>query len=666
MIGTRYGAHKANVIDLYETYKKKRGNLNDGINIKFLENQVNNLKHEKFLLAVAGEVKSGKSTFINALLGEELLPSDVLQSTNAVVEIFKSETSYLKVKFADKHEETLYDDPSTPDIVEAKEKLQEICQIHDNYRHIPTVLIDQFIIESNGQLGVDKNLVELLEQISGLRLDGMQSIIEQYIAERTTDKIPVQIEFGYPLKWSFNDLRIVDSPGVNAIGGVQDISFRFLEEANAILFVHPIKPIESESFMKFVGSVISNRSREMLFLVLTHAGLYSNDEVRRLHAEAWRLYQDIIPENRIIVVDSLLKLIHNDLANGVSVKEIRKSENKKKILASYREKAEDEGRELVDVVLEASRFEEMIKTIDEFSMKAPYLQLKEILEHIKKGYEEQEIQYSDKVNLLKEKKRNPQEFENEINRISKALEKYKLLKNRTVEDFKAKYTGRHSQWRKDINSMKVKYPELITGSKDIESTRKNFTDAINAVQEKMDEFSKKLTEKLLEKLEEIGKAFKEEYHISIPKVDLKALEEKAKKNAYKDEDIYEKRPVDFWDVITLGVARLFRNNKVKIGTKKVFDKEKYLDTYKTLCNKEFYKIVNSLPNKSKEVLENYLDLFSREVNSAIEERQKDLEEMEEKKQSNEEIIREIEELKVKKKEIRKEKLQCIEILEDLL
>jgi hypothetical protein len=66
--------------------------------------------------------------------------------------------------------------------------------------------------------------------------------------ETNKDKIPVEIEFGYPLKWEFDELRIVDSPGVNATGGVQDISFRFFEEANAILFVHPIKPIESESF----------------------------------------------------------------------------------------------------------------------------------------------------------------------------------------------------------------------------------------------------------------------------------------------------------------------------------------------------------------------------------------------------------------------------------
>lgn len=101
MLGNKYKAHKDNVIDLFERYKTKKGDINDGVDIKFLESRVESLKNGKFTLAVAGEVKAGKSTFINALLGAEILPSDVLHASSAIVEIFKSETSFLKVKFSD-------------------------------------------------------------------------------------------------------------------------------------------------------------------------------------------------------------------------------------------------------------------------------------------------------------------------------------------------------------------------------------------------------------------------------------------------------------------------------------------------------------------------------------------------------------------------------------
>ena len=48
-----------------------------------------NVAEEKFLLAIFGEVKAGKSTFINALLKEEILPSDVLQATSEIIEVQK-------------------------------------------------------------------------------------------------------------------------------------------------------------------------------------------------------------------------------------------------------------------------------------------------------------------------------------------------------------------------------------------------------------------------------------------------------------------------------------------------------------------------------------------------------------------------------------------------
>jgi len=661
MIGKEYKAHKDNVIDLFGRYNIKRGDFNDGIDIKFLEGRVESLKKGKFTLAVAGEVKAGKSTFINALLGAEALPSDVLQASSAIVEIFKSDKSLLKVKFADGTEEIVYDNLETPDTDESRERLHEICKIHDKYRRIPTTLIDDCIIKSNSLLDIDDAFIKQLERRSRLQLQGKQSVIEQYIMERTKDKIPVEIEFGYPLKWEFDELRIIDTPGVNAIGGIQDTSFHFFEEANAILFVHPIKPIESESFKKFVDSVISNRSKETLFLVLTHAGLYSNDEVDRLHAEAEQLYKNVIPANRILVVDSLLKLIHCDLENGLTVQEIRKSETKKKILSSYKEQADDEGKELKDVVLESSRFERMFATIDEFSMKAPNLQLQEILEQIKAGYEEQEIQYTNKAERLEKKKRNPQVFEEEISRIVGDLDEYRLLTKKTAEDLKSIYSGRHSSWQKDIDELKVKYPELITESDSIESARKHTFDAVNAVQERVNGFSRELTQRLGDALEETGKAFKEEHQISIPKVDLRALEDRAKKDAYTEKAQYETYYKRLW--YTLWIVR--QKHTRYLGTIIVFDDKKFLGEFKNGCNEEFYKIVNDLPNKSKEVLDLYLDLFSKEMDSAISDRQKDLEKEKKEKQSNEEMITEIKELGRKRNDIRPEKLRCVEVLEDI-
>ena len=48
---------------------------------KFERGKAGRVREDRFTIIVAGESKSGKSTFINAYLGIELLPMDVKQCT---------------------------------------------------------------------------------------------------------------------------------------------------------------------------------------------------------------------------------------------------------------------------------------------------------------------------------------------------------------------------------------------------------------------------------------------------------------------------------------------------------------------------------------------------------------------------------------------------------
>jgi len=660
MIGTRYKAHKSNVIDLFNRYKSKRGGLNDGVDLKFLESRVMALEEGKFTLAVAGEVKAGKSTFINALLGAEILPSDVLQATSAIVQIFKSNTPFLKVKFAGGNEELIYDDAETTERHRAVERLHKICKLDDRYRPIPVMLIDRYILDSDGDLAVDEEFIKKLGHPSGDDLSDKQDLIQQYISERPKDRIPVEIEFGYPLKWEFDELRIVDSPGVNAMGGVQDVSYRFLEEANAILFVHPIKPVESQSFRKFVTSVISNRSKETLFLILTHTGHHTDNDVERLHAEARRLYKDMIPEDRILAVDSLLKLIHCDLENGVSVEDIMKSDMKAILLPRYQYQAKDKGGELIDVVLEGSRFKNMITAIDKFSMNAPNLQLREIIEQIKRGYEDQETQYVEKAERLEKKKRNPQEYEEAIDLIIKALGGYRLYINNTTEDLKTKYRGRDSRWQKSLDDLKDRYNKCLNESESKEDIRKNTQDGWNDVQENFRNLSAELRQTLGDALEKSGKQFKANEGILVPRIDLHALEAEARitKKVPKYEIYYTRHWYTLW--------LIEKKHEKQAGWKIVEDEAKSLKAFKRHCIGVLNDTIHKVQATSKDLVDNYLRLFHKEMDAAIGARQEALRQEREAKDTNDELIDEIKKLGRKKKTIQPEKKRCVEVLGDIV
>lgn len=657
MLGKNYKRHKQNVLNIFEAYKVHRGSTNDGVDIEFLQNRIDSLAKNKFTLAVAGEVKAGKSTFLNALLREELLPADVLQATSAVIEIFKSDNKHLKVTYADGTVEEFAND--------CKEKLKEICSINDEYRHIPFTQINTYIQNHENLSFADLDLEEL-EKIPGiLGLNEKKPLIEKYIKETPKNKIPISISLGYPLEWNFEELRLVDSPGINATGGVENLSYEYFTKANAIIFVRRISAIESISFRDFVTKVIPDKNRKNIFLVLTNSGQSASKEVERLTIEAKRLYGEFIDEERIIAVDSILSLIHSELENGIPLQTIRKNEEKKRAVASYKEDAEEEGIELVDVLKNASGFQKMYAILEEYSSQAPTLQLKEILNSIDLGYRELEIIQAERIELLKNKKKAPQFFSEEIEKQTNKLEEYRSLLHQGENELTGKYIGVTSKYYVSLNDSASKYNAEIKKSNSLSFIRKTTSDALNSFEYILNTFSNDITSDLMSKMKAIALDFESKYNIHVPKIDLKAIEERSKQKAYRMEDIMEKRDVDVLDFFTFGIARIFRENEVKVGEEKVFDNDKHLQKIKHDISTKFQEIKDELRIKFKEIFGKYLGDYKTKFNDEINAQQKSLTELRDSKQSNEQIISDIDTIKKKISSMKPGLKSVEEILNDI-
>ena len=101
MMENKIGFHEYKIfvtelVNIYDSYLSVRGDYNDGINIVLLDKKVKNIVDNIFYVAIAGEVKAGKSTFINSLLREEILPADVLQATSSIIEVFYSKRPFFE------------------------------------------------------------------------------------------------------------------------------------------------------------------------------------------------------------------------------------------------------------------------------------------------------------------------------------------------------------------------------------------------------------------------------------------------------------------------------------------------------------------------------------------------------------------------------------------
>ena len=86
MITKNYKENKNDVLQIYKDFVDFNSQFNYSID-QSIENQATKIENEIFNLMVIGEAKSGKSTFINAYLGKEVLPMDVRQCTSSIIEI---------------------------------------------------------------------------------------------------------------------------------------------------------------------------------------------------------------------------------------------------------------------------------------------------------------------------------------------------------------------------------------------------------------------------------------------------------------------------------------------------------------------------------------------------------------------------------------------------
>lgn len=158
--------------------------------LRTLQDLQRDLANDFFTVVVLGEFKRGKSTFINALLGEDLLPTDVLPETATINAIMYNE----------------------------KPELQIVMQ------------------DGTVQQGTAE-----------------RSFLERYSARNQDEEVNQikYIKIGYPFKLLENRTVIVDTPGVSDLNEQRcEVTYRFIPKANTVLFLldanSPLKKTEKD------------------------------------------------------------------------------------------------------------------------------------------------------------------------------------------------------------------------------------------------------------------------------------------------------------------------------------------------------------------------------------------------------------------------------------
>lgn len=237
------------------------------------------LADERFNLVIIGEFSRGKSTFVNALLGKNILPASKEATTNIISKIVYGEQPKYVLFYKDG-------------------KKQEISK-------------EEFdLIKAQTEDKPDK--FSLLKGLVG-RLKHEESHVDFGNIDHA--------EISYPLSFCENQVDVVDTPGTNDLNvGRIEITYRYLRQAEAaILVLSATQPLTRTEKEFLVEQVVGNNIKD-IFIVINYKDQVIGEEERVIQHVLDNL-QDVQDfSQRIFIVSSKQALLYRRKQAGEVLK----------------------------------------------------------------------------------------------------------------------------------------------------------------------------------------------------------------------------------------------------------------------------------------------------------------------------------------------------------
>ena len=243
-----YSGFKQTVSDLTESLTQLKEYCDDiGLEntAKSIGETIEKTAKEHFEVAIVGEFKRGKSTLINALLGQEVLPADVLPATATLNRVTYSEEPYVMVEYKDGQEEK-----------------------------------------------VDIN--KLADYVTKL----------SYESEKKAETVK-QATVYYDTAFCKNNVDIIDTPGLNDDEQMTNVTLSILPEIDAAVFVisanSPFSQFEKEFLEK---KMLTSDMGRIIFAVNCFGTFSKEDEDRIVETVEKRIGSYVMEKAKMVMGDS--------------------------------------------------------------------------------------------------------------------------------------------------------------------------------------------------------------------------------------------------------------------------------------------------------------------------------------------------------------------------
>jgi hypothetical protein len=539
-----------------------------------------------FTLGVMGKVSSGKSSFINALLRyDELLPTGANQTTLGITCIRHADTPRVEITYGDGHNQTI-----TTNIQEGLKKAVSV----NGFQNFPITLVDDLLLEKNTPEEIMSRYPQLKDQS---RMEFEESVLKTFLESRKVEDIPVAVTIYSPLPEMFRNWQILDTPGVGAIGGMENKTYDLMNEktgdktfsVDAIVFVvRGTDAAEETGNIEFIRKTINNLNpiaRKRLFMVATH--FYGMKESDRWQEIFMTQLEGYIQKERLFLLDSFIEGlrqqlisskidIHQELVltkNQLPSWSKEQSQDYRDILRVLGGRIDDEGlpknnQAYWDQLERYGRFTHFRASLDRF------------VEAIRGAH------YQEYLRVLKEDLETSRELKKkDFNAVIRGLDNQLgiLLGDRSkLEKSEQEYADeaeREKNARVQFSKYLLKIKEQDYSRRKVESTFAPFKDRIKEIQQyseptyktvegiarQLEVISSELDEKYIDLLDDLQKAlatalkgYQVEQDVTLPQLDFGALRKEAIEAATKEYTCTERNY--FIMFLTLG---MFGTSKVK-------------------------------------------------------------------------------------------------------
>jgi GTPase SAR1 family protein/tetratricopeptide (TPR) repeat protein len=227
----------------------------DGEGSGGLDRAADKVLNNRFLLAVVGEFSSGKSTFINALIGADVLPTSSLPTTCVVNYLVYQEVPSCTVTFADNRKEG----------------------------DIPLEKLKEYVSED----GNPDNSKEVAE-----------------------------VTIGYPLPMLESGVVVIDTPGVGSIvGRHSEITYDIIPHADAIVLLSNCREPYSQTEQTFLLK-LREEIGDRLFVVLNKVDTIDEASVDKILAFALESISQDLDDPMLFALSSYFRLYARLIESG--------------------------------------------------------------------------------------------------------------------------------------------------------------------------------------------------------------------------------------------------------------------------------------------------------------------------------------------------------------